>query len=1819
MKNSNFFKNSMLALLPISVGLSVLFGVKSPIRSVDAYTGASLPTTIDLNDPSNSSIRSYYSNLNSLSENERKGNNLLKNLKTILSNGQKYYNYDSGDLVWKMYEITDRDWEKSPAGSDSVGTYDSTTNVISNYRYSSNSSHTNNPYIRAYYMDRSQENVVQAWGNHNQDATGINREHLWAKAEGFDGSGAAGARGDPMHLVAANGYANNIHSNNFYGYVDKTRNYVDVKNKYSTLGHNYSGYSKTYPSSTQTVFEPQDCDKGDIARAIFYMAARYNNIAGKTASQETFDADNPNLLLTNDLSTWRQSGYTSDATHPGYHGLVTDLLEWNRIDPPDDYEIHRNNLLYTNFTNNRNPFIDFPQWADICWGDSTSSADPVSDSINGGTAEKVVTSISVVSSPARTIYTEGESFNSKGLIVNANYSDGTSSTVTNYTYSPSGTLAYGTNKVTISYENKTVDVPITVVRESTSIVRHFKKVTSNFTSGNYLLVADDAGVAWKNGTASANDFVAVTKDDNDNIVYTAELANSLFSINLTNNSVFSPSGKYIYNDIDSAGVKNSDEPVANTISFNNGTLTISGPTTTLKYNDGSTNKYFRYYKATGTSYKTISAYALVEEYEEIVHPSSVAVSPSSLTLEIGNSSLLSATVSPSDATENTVTWSSDKTNVVTVDQTGRIVAVGAGTAHITAKSNDSEANVSGSCTVTVQQPISLDHLTVTGDYKKSYYVGEEFDATGLIVNAVYTQGGAQVRVENVTDDAEFSGFDSSTAGPNTVTVSYNGFTEEFDLSILEVPVEKNTIKFVSSSKGFENGAVVETITESNFNVAFDKGTGSVTPKYYTSGSAIRVYGGNTISISGPYKILQVKIVLGSGDGTNEITANCGSFNSSTNIWSSTAGEDNVIFTIGGSSGNRRISEIHVVYDPDSTTTKELLSISLGGTYSTSFDVGDPFSSEGLVVTAHYNDGTEQQVTPDSVTGADTSVAGEQEITVSYTENDVTKTETYNINVIETITLDSIELSGTYKTKFFVGDTFDRKGLTVTAHYSNGDSKVVTPTSVTGYDMRTVSSSQTVIVSYVENGVEVSDTYEIEVKDILPESLSVSDVEKTEYVVGDDFNENLTATVTYNNGNEKVVTPTSIDGYDLSTSGEQTVTVEYTEKDITVSDTYTIQVDNLKPVSLKISGDFNKKFFVGDTFEHDGLVAMATFNNGTSDEVTPVVSTPDLSSAGTKEVTVSYTLNDVTVSDTYEVTVSSVIPVSIVASGYKDSFYVGDTFSLGDISLAVTYNNGEHATKIPTSYDAPDLSTDGTKTVKVYYEENGTTVNTTYNVSVNKVSPSKLVISGIYKTDFNVGDEFTHNGLVATVTFNNGSQRIVTPSFSTPDMSTKGIKVITVSYTENGETASSTYEINVHAIVHSVSLSESSVSIDLHDSVEKTLTATVNADAGAEYELKWSVSDSSVVSIIESGNSVSITPLKAGSTIITVSAGGKSTSCSVNITSLVSSIEIIGENTVILGENIQLSAVVLPNDATEKDIAWSSSDSSILSISCDGNIATVSAVGTSGQKATITATAKDGSGVSDSIEITIISIQSIRIEYSGINNDNKVSFAQYKNNEDVNARVLAIYTNGETVDVTEDATTNFKINCKQLGEQIISASYGDFNASLTLKVTNEGSERYVGINSQSKVTRAGEQFNATPLEQAEAWGNYFIKLTGGGEYDGPCKLPQDQRKDALLAVWGELNKEYGFMTDASKDAFCSETTTSAKIAEAMNHYKFLCKTYSLTQFVENSQHVKPTISNSPSFFKTTLGISTIGIAAFVILGAILTIVFVSFRKHKRRGV
>lgn len=86
--------------------------------------------------------------------------------------------------------------------------------------------------------------------------------------------------------------------------------------------------------------------------------------------------------------------------------------------------------------------------------------------------------------------------------------------------------------------------------------------------------------------------------------------------------------------------------------------------------------------------------------EETVKVGSISLSSSSLSMVVGNTTTLSASVSPSDATDKSLTWTSSAPSVVTVSASGVVTAVAAGTATITATANDG-SGVSATCMVVV--------------------------------------------------------------------------------------------------------------------------------------------------------------------------------------------------------------------------------------------------------------------------------------------------------------------------------------------------------------------------------------------------------------------------------------------------------------------------------------------------------------------------------------------------------------------------------------------------------------------------------------------------------------------------------------------------------------------------------------------------------------------------------------------------------------------------------------------------------------------------------------------------------------------------------------------------------------------------------------------------------------------------------------------------------------------------------------------------------------------------------------------------------------
>jgi hypothetical protein len=157
-----------------------------------------------------------------------------------------------------------------------------------------------------------------------------NREHIYPQSRGgyTDGTSSIpdginvwfptnasdilAGHADAHHLRAEDAAENSLRSNSDYG---------------------LTGYNG--PSGTMGSW------KGDVARSVFYMAVRYNGLS-------VVNGDIPDATV-------------------GQLGDLASLLTWNTLDPSDDFEMNRNNYIYT-WQVNRNPFIDFPDLANYIWG-----------------------------------------------------------------------------------------------------------------------------------------------------------------------------------------------------------------------------------------------------------------------------------------------------------------------------------------------------------------------------------------------------------------------------------------------------------------------------------------------------------------------------------------------------------------------------------------------------------------------------------------------------------------------------------------------------------------------------------------------------------------------------------------------------------------------------------------------------------------------------------------------------------------------------------------------------------------------------------------------------------------------------------------------------------------------------------------------------------------------------------------------------------------------------------------------------------------------------------------------------------------------------------------------------------------------------------------------------------------------------------------------------------------------------------------------------------------------------------------------------------
>lgn len=153
-----------------------------------------------------------------------------------------------------------------------------------------------------------------------------NKEHVWPcsqmKLDGKDPRPSSSTKNhatDLHNLRAACQNSNGAHGNKFYDNDNTSTTFFPNISGESNIVHNYTGDFR-----------------GDIARIAFYMYVRYDF-----------------LTLDDALDTNNDTSF----------GKLSTLLEWNKLDPVDEFEIQRNNRIYE-YQGNRNPFIDYSYLAD---------------------------------------------------------------------------------------------------------------------------------------------------------------------------------------------------------------------------------------------------------------------------------------------------------------------------------------------------------------------------------------------------------------------------------------------------------------------------------------------------------------------------------------------------------------------------------------------------------------------------------------------------------------------------------------------------------------------------------------------------------------------------------------------------------------------------------------------------------------------------------------------------------------------------------------------------------------------------------------------------------------------------------------------------------------------------------------------------------------------------------------------------------------------------------------------------------------------------------------------------------------------------------------------------------------------------------------------------------------------------------------------------------------------------------------------------------------------------------------------------------------
>ena len=493
-----------------------------------------------------------------------------------------------------------------------------------------------------------------------------------------------------------------------------------------------------------------------------------------------------------------------------------------------------------------------------------------------------------------------------------------------------------------------------------------------------------------------------------------------------------------------------------------------------------------------------------------------------------------------------------------------------------------------------------------------------------------------------------------------------------------------------------------------------------------------------------------------------------------------------------------------------------------------------------------------------------------------------------------------------------------------------------------------------------------------------------ELDKTELSLFVDESATLTATVkpgdatdqsvSWKSSNEKVAKVSSSGEIQAIGVGKATITVTTMDGGKTAS--CSVEVKN-RVESITITAPYGEKeISVGSTLQlkvtvtPEGLSDTETEWKSSNTSVA-TVSTDGLVTAkskGTVTITVTVKNGSETKTATYEITV--IKPVTKVSvSPTTLEMYVGDVIDMGK-ALTVTvepadteYSGFKYTTSTPGIISVSQGMMTGEKagTVTLFIAPNSANPQN-LKAEVKITVKAKVEGINIQGSEIKTVQVKKTIQLKASITPSNASQEVVwsssKPAVATVDANglvtgvTAGTAVITATSKENPSIkASCTVRVeSVNIPVSSVELDRSSLSLKKGDVY--TLNATVKPDDATDKTVSWKSSNTSVATVDSNGK---VKAIAGGSATITATAGGVSAKCSVTVSVPVTSVSLNKTSlNLMVGDTETLSATIYPSDATNKNVTWKSSNTSVATVQ-SGKVSAVG-VGT----AQITVTTNNGS-------------------------------------------------------------------------------------------------------------------------------------------------------------------------------------------------------------------------------------------------------------------